>query len=220
MYRMTEDAETGSVVQNKGSEDAGVNPATVLVLAGDRHGSDEVLANLAAVVVAIGQGESNPLPGFEGDGPVAVGIIAVGIVEYRQGHFPDRGVAARGAAAAQVVVVAARDAFRRHVHDGAVEGDVVGEGVVGILVIPAGVVGIDEDLQAVVVPIEDGGIGLDVDQRVIDDFRQQVEAVGGPEQLEAALEVGRFVGVAEPALVERVEYVRGPCCSSIFLDCS
>jgi hypothetical protein len=65
----------------------------------------------------------------------------------------------------------------------------VGERIVVVLVVAAREVLVDEDLQAVVVPVLDPRVAVTVVEHVVDDFDEQVDPFRGPDHLEAPSEV-------------------------------
>ncbi len=83
-----------------------------------------------------------------------------------------------------------------------VERHVICEGIVAVLMVAAGVILVDEDLQAIVVPVLHEWIAVTVEQDVVDDLRQDVKPVRSPHDLETALKIRRLVLRPQPAKLD------------------
>src|SRR5690554_76572 len=77
----------------------------------------------------------------------------------------------------------------------------VGEGIEIIRMVPAGVVLVQENLEAVVFVVIVEGVRIAVKEDVIDDLHQKVDVVLVPQDLETAAEIFRFRLYAQPQLV-------------------
>jgi hypothetical protein len=78
---------------------------------------------------------------------------------------------------------------------------VIGKGVVVVLVIAARVILVDEDLDAVVVPVLHERITVAVEQDVINDFDQDVDSLLRPRDLETAAEILCGVLGSQPQVI-------------------
>ncbi len=71
-----------------------------------------------------------------------------------------------------------------------------------VLVIAARAVLVDEDLDAIVIPVLHERIAVAVEQDIVDDFDQDVDALLRPCDLEAPAEIVRRILGPEPAMVD------------------
>ena len=95
-----------------------------------------------------------------------------------------------------MVCVIMRALVRAHVDGLVVQRQVVGKRVVIVLMLAARVILVDEDLEAIVVPVLYERVAVRVDEDVVDKFAEDIEFLGGPDDFETTLEI--FFGILGP----------------------
>ena len=100
--------------------------------------------------------------------------------------------------------VIVRSLIGTHVDRLVVERHVIGESIVVVLVIAAGVILVDENLDAVVVPVLHQRVAVAVEQDVVHDFHEDVQTPLVPCDLEAPAEIFRGILGPQPQAIDRI----------------